>query len=193
MKFGLATLGLAALAEASPFYGWYAPVYAPVVKLGPKHEWVEGYGYAIPQAKAAEERKKREADAAVLGSASTAPDVPLVAAPYAAPVPHALLAAGPHSATVEHVGTEVIPGAVTEGEPVALPGVVPVGYAAHPYGYGLWGRKKREAEAKPEAEAAADAYYGYYGHPGYYGGRYYGLGYRGYYGHGYGFGYYGKK
>ena len=124
---GLATLGLAALAEANPWYGWYG--YAPVVKLGPKHEWVEGYGYAIPQAKAAEERKKREADAAVLGSASTAPDVPLVAAPYAAPVPHALLAAGPHSATVEHVGTEVIPGAVTEGEPVALPGVVPVGYA----------------------------------------------------------------
>jgi len=193
MKFGLATLGLAALAEASPFYGYYAPVYAPVVKLGPKHEWVEGYGYAIPQAKAAEERKKREADAAVLGSASSAPAVDLVAAPYAAPVPHALLAAGPHSATVEHVGTEVIPGAVTEGEPVALPGVVPVGYAAHPYGYGLWGRKKREAEAKPEAEADA-YYYGYYGHPGYYGGRYaYGLGYRGYYGHAYGYGYYGKK
>merc|ERR1712026_345040 len=34
--------------------------------------------------------------------------------------------------------------------------------------------------AEPEADAAADAWYGYYGYPGYYG-----LGYRGYYGYPY--------
>jgi len=179
MKFGLATLGLAALAEANPWYGWYG--YAPVVKLGPKHEWVEGYGYAIPQAKAAEERKKREAVAepepAVLGSSSSAPLVygaPLLGAPLGLP-------ALTHGATVEHKGTEVTPGAVTVGEPVSLGYAVPLP---------LWGRKKREAE--PEAEAEADPeswYYGYYGH-GY--GRYYGYGYGGYYGYPYGYyGYYG--
>merc|ERR1711982_150848 len=44
--------------------------------------------------------------------------------------------------------------------------------------------------AEPEADAAADAWYGYYGHPGYYGyGRPYGY-YGGYYG--YGLGYYGR-
>merc|ERR1711878_62135 len=59
--------------------------------------------------------------------------------------------------------------------------------------------------AEPEADAAADAWYGYYGHPGYYGyGRgYYGLGYAsryygygGYYGHPYRYGgyrYFGKR
>ena len=50
------------MAEASPFYYWGYPYYYHPLKLGPKHEWVEGYGYAIPQAKAAEERKKREAE-----------------------------------------------------------------------------------------------------------------------------------
>merc|ERR1712122_232222 len=48
--------------------------------------------------------------------------------------------------------------------------------------------------AEPEADAAADAWYGYYGHPGYYGYGY-GLGYRGYYGGYYGYpyrGYYGR-
>merc|ERR1712102_243776 len=45
--------------------------------------------------------------------------------------------------------------------------------------------------ADPEADAAADAWYGYYGHPGYYGYRAYGYGYGlGYYGHRWG-GYYG--
>merc|ERR1712223_1453613 len=43
----------------------------------------------------------------------------------------------------------------------------------------------------PEAGAAADAWYGYYGYPGYYGHRYYGYG--GYYGHRYGYGYWGRK
>merc|ERR1711899_250198 len=43
----------------------------------------------------------------------------------------------------------------------------------------------------PEADPAADAWYGYYGYPGYYGHRYYGYG--GYYGHRYGYGYWGRK
>ena len=46
------------------------------------------------------------------------------------------------------------------------------------YGYRYW-KREAESDAKPEAESAADAYYRYYGH------RYYGLGYRGYYGHPY--------
>merc|ERR1711997_1417656 len=93
----------------------------------------------------------------------------------------ALLAHVPHGATVEHKGTEVIPGAVSEGEPIAA-----VAYTGH-YGYGYphWGRKKRAPEA--EADAAAEAYYGYYGYPGYYGG--YGRYYGGYYGYPYGYGY----
>merc|ERR1712033_161253 len=42
------------------------------------------------------------------------------------------------------------------------------------YGYGLWGRKKREAEPAPTADANADPWL-YYGHGGYYGlGHYYG-------------------
>jgi len=181
MKFAIALSLLAAMAEASPFYYWGYPYYYHPLKLGPKHEWVEGYGYAIPQAKAAEERKKREAVAepepAVLGSSSSAPLVygaPLLGAPLGLP-------ALTHGATVEHKGTEVTPGAVTVGEPVSLGYAVPLP---------LWGRKKREAE--PEAEAEADPeswYYGYYGH-GY--GRYYGYGYGGYYGYPYGYyGYYG--
>merc|ERR1712082_232858 len=59
------------------------------------------------------------------------------------------------------------------------------GYYGHRY-YGLWGRKKREAEPEPNAEPdpKADPYYYYsYGYPAYwyghyggdYGHRYYGL------------------
>merc|ERR1711982_102665 len=52
-----------------------------------------------------------------------------------------------------------------------------------------------EAEPKPEADAAADAWYSYYGygHPGYYGAYrgYYGLGWGGYYGGYYGYPRYG--
>merc|ERR1739838_824717 len=128
-----------------------------------------GYGYAIPQAAKPAERKRREAEAdpepAVLGSQSSAPAVPLVAAPYAiGAIPEALLAHIPHGATFEHKGTEVIPGAVSEGEAEGV------------------------SEADPEA-------YGYYSYPGYYGhgyGGYYGHLYAGYYGHPYGYGYYGK-
>merc|ERR1712241_248328 len=55
-----------------------------------------------------------------------------------------------------------------------------LGYARYGLGhtYGLWGRKKRSAEAEPAAEAEADPWL-YYG-LGLYGG-YYGLGHRGYY------------
>ena len=78
------------------------------------------------------------------------------------------------------------------------------GVYGYPYG-GLYGyadpvvapakeveRKKREAdpEADPEAEAAADAWYGYYGRPSYYGG-WYGRGYGGYGGYYGGWGGYG--
>merc|ERR1711994_611414 len=66
MKFAVALPFLAALAEANPWGYWGYPYRG--IKLGPKHEWVEGYGYAIPQVKPAEERKKREAEAAVLGT-----------------------------------------------------------------------------------------------------------------------------
>jgi len=52
----------------------------------------------------------------------------------------------------------------------------PLAYAGYPYAHGLYGRKKREAEAEPEADAAA--FYGGYGYP-------YALGYAGYHGLGY--------
>merc|ERR1711992_175027 len=73
------------------------------------------------------------------------------------------------------------------------------GYCGYrPYSYGLWGRKKREAEptaaAEPAADAEADPWYLYSGHYGYarpYGYGYYG--YRPYYGGYYGWGgYYGR-
>ena len=120
------------MAEASPFYYWGYPYFYHPLKLGPKHEWVEGYGYAIPQAKPAEERKKREATAvpepepepAVLASFSSISGGAKIVQPYA--VGDTLLGAVPHSATVEHKGTEVIPGAVSIGVPIASPGF---GYA----------------------------------------------------------------
>merc|ERR1712025_1197448 len=77
-------------------------------------------------------------------------------------------------------------------------GYRPYGYR---YGYGLWGRKKREAEASPEANAEAapvadpnadpnaDPWY-YYAHRPYAYGGYYG--YRPY-GYGYGYGLWGRK
>merc|ERR1712038_1372069 len=48
-----------------------------------------------------------------------------------------------------------------------------------------------ELKSGPNPDPAADAWYGYYGYPGYYGHRYYGYG--GYYGHRYGYGYWGRK
>ena len=51
----------------------------------------------------------------------------------------------------------------------------------------VFGAEMAEAEPKAEPKAETDAwYYGYYGHPGYFGGRY---AYRGYYWHPYGYGY----
>ena len=115
------------MAEAKP---WGYPYRG--IKLGPIHEWVDGYGYAIPDVKPAEERKKREATAvaepkpepAVLASFSSIPGGAEIVQPYA--IGTTLLGAVPHSATVEHKGTEVIPGAVSIGVPIASPGF---GYA----------------------------------------------------------------
>merc|ERR1712242_194175 len=72
-------------------------------------------------------------------------------------------------------------------------------YGYRPYAYGLYGRKKREAEptaaAGPAADAEADPWYlysGYYGYARPYGYGYYG--YRPYYGGYYGWGgYYERK
>merc|ERR1712203_810651 len=117
-------------------------------------------------------RQKREADPAVLATTHAAPAVVPhlgygLGYAYGAPYLHHAV---PHTYTVAHKDAVVTPGAVD----------VKVHAPAVPDA-----RKKRDAEAEPEADAAADAYYRYYGHPGYYGygyGRYYG----GYYGLGYG-------
>merc|ERR1711863_173942 len=50
---------------------------------------------------------------------------------------------------------------------------------------------ENDYQSGPNPDPAADAWYGYYGYPGYYGHRYYGYG--GYYGHRYGYGYWGRK
>merc|ERR1712008_74403 len=119
--------------------------------------------------------------------------------------------ATPHAYTVSAPAvTHTVP-AVAYTHPVAAYGY---GHHAGVYGYphaygGLYGyglpvvapaaeaeRKKRDAdpeatpEADPEAEAAADAWYGYYGRPSYYGGHY-GRGYGGYGGYYGGYGGYG--
>jgi len=147
------------------------------------------------------------------------------AAAYGYGLPYAGHHAVPHAYTVSAPAvTHTVP-AVTYTHPTAAYGYglpyaghhagVYGGYGGYPHAYGgLYGyglpvvapaaeaeRKKRDAdpeatpEADPEAEAAADAWYGYYGRPSYYGGHYgrgYG-GYGGYYGRGYGGygGYYG--
>merc|ERR1712129_675301 len=145
-----------------------------------------------------------EADPAVLAS-SSAVTVPQALGygihhPYAAAYGYGLPYAGhhaiPHTYTVSAPAVAHTVPAVTYGHHAGV-----YGYP-HAYGglYGYAGRKKRDAEATPEAtpeadpeaEAAADAWYGYYGRPSYYGGHYgrgYGYGgYGGYYG-GYGRGY----
>ena len=50
---------------------------------------------------------------------------------------------------------------------------------------------ENDYQSGPNPDPAADAWYGFYGYPGYYGHRYYGYG--GYYGHRYGYGYWGRK
>merc|ERR1711981_498593 len=113
----------------------------------------------------------------------------------------------PHVAVAHHVAPLAVPVARTaavtavDHTPAEVTHTVTpvVAHYAHPYGYGYWGRKKREADPdtvngvpyayahpygywgrkKREAEADASAYYyGYYGH----GYPYYGYGYHGYYG-----------
>jgi len=215
MKFVLALLFLAGLAFATEeqpsgpnpdpaadayyrYYGGYPGYYGGYGRYyGGYYGGYGGYGWG---------RKKREADPAVLATTHAAPAVVPhlgyglghLGYAYGAPYLHHAV---PHTYTVAHKDAVVTPGAVDVK--VSAPAAV---YAGH-FGYGLpWGygypvlaapaaaepavadaRKKRDAEAEPEADAAADAYYGYYGHPGYYGG--YGRYYGGYYGRGYGYGY----
>jgi len=179
-----------------------------------------GYGYGGYY------RGKRDAEAkpAVLASSSALTTPQVVhpygyAAGYGYGLPYAGHHAIPHAYTVSAPAvTHTVP-AVTYTHPAAH--VYHAGVYGFPHAYGgLYGyglpvvapakeaeRKKRDAEsdpeatpeADPEAEAAADAWYGYYGRPGYYGhgygygGRRWG-GYGGYYGgwggyglHGYGY------
>merc|ERR1711944_169841 len=212
MKYLVALLFLAALAIAEPesnpeatadpaadaWYGYYGyPGYYGHRYYGWGGYYGHRYGYGYWG------RKKREADPAVLASSSalTAPQtVDLPVAPYAYGLHAPLLAhAVPHTYTVGPATVEHTPGTVevkSVGTPLVYAGYHPYGHWG--YGYGLpvlaaapaaaeavtEERKKRDADADP----AADAWYGYYGYPGYYGygyrywGGYYGLGYRGYWG-----------
>merc|ERR1712203_406621 len=128
-----------------------------------------------------------EADPAVLAS-SSALTAPQVVHPYAGVYGYGLPYAGlhhavPHTYTVSAPAvTHTVP-AFTYAHPAAH--VYHAGVYGHPYG-GIYGYglpivapAKEEAERKKrEADAAADAWYGYYGRPSYYGG-YYGRGYYG--------------
>jgi len=204
MKFVLALLFLAGLAlaqeaekgpnaEADPaaWYGGYYgyPAYRGYYGYGGYYGHGYGYGYYG--------RKKREADPAVVATTYSAPAVvPHLGYALGAPYLHHAV---PHTYTVAHKDAVVTPGKVEVTQEPAK-----IVYAGH-YGYGLpyahWGyglpllakpaeeaaavdaRKKREAEADPEAW-----YYAHYGHLGYGYGGYYG----GYYGYpGYGYAYYG--
>jgi len=204
-------------AAADAYYGYYGyPGYG-----GYGGRYYGGYGGYYNRGYGYYGRKKRdaEADPAVLATTHAAPAVVPhlgyglghLGYAYGAPYLHHAV---PHTYTVAHKDAVVTPGAVD----VKVHAPVYAGhfgyglpYAGHlGYAYGGYGlpvvaaaaaapavadaRKKRDAEAEPEADAdaAAEAYYGYYGHPGYYGGYggyrgYYG-GYGGYYGRGYGYG-----
>jgi len=199
MKFVLALLFLAGLAfadeagpnaEADPaawYGGYYGYPYRGYYGYGGYYGHGYGYGYYG--------RKKREADPAVVATTYSAPAVvPHLGYALGAPYLHHAV---PHTYTVAHKDAVVTPGKVEVTQEPAK-----VVYAGH-YGYGLpyahWGyglpllakpaeepaaveaRKKREAEADPEAW--------YYGHYGY---GHLGYGYGGYYGYPYyGYGYYG--
>jgi len=204
MKFVLALLFLAGLAfadeqpagpnaEADPaawyggYYGYGRPYYGGYYGGYYGHR----YGYGLWG------RKKREADPAVVATTYSAPAVvPHLGYALGAPYLHHAV---PHTYTVAHKDAVVTPGKVEVA-------TTPVVYAGH-YGYGLpyahWGyglpllakpaeeaaavdaRKKREAEADPEAW-----YYGHYGYGlGY--GHHLGYGYGGYGYPYYGYGYYG--
>jgi len=123
--------------------------------------------YAHPYGYGLWGRKKREAEP------DTVNGVPLAYGHGL--LPHVAPLAVPVARTAAVTGVEHHAGAVTH---TVTPVVAPVyAHYGHPYGYGLWGRKKREAEADAEA---SPYYYGYYG-AGY---PYYGYGYahHGYYG-----------
>merc|ERR1712156_199295 len=224
MKFVLALLFLAGLAFAEPeseasadpaadaWYGYYGLGYGYGRYYGGYYGYPGYYGYGYYGRKKREATAVPEPEPAVLASRSQLVNGPEIVQPYvAAPGVGAI----PINPTVTHVGTEHIPGAVAEGEPLPSPGVVHLGYGlplhhGWGYGYGLAHppvvaaapvaaaaapaeapaavdvRKKREAEAEADPESW---YYGYYGH-GY--GGYYGLGYGRYYGgyYGYPYGYY---
>jgi len=209
MKFVFAVLLLAGLAFAEPestpeaeadpaadaWYGYYGRGYG-YGGYGYGHRYYGGYyghpyGYGYYRGK-----RDAEADPAVLAS-SSALTAPQVVHPYAGVYGYGLPYAH-HAIPVTHT----VP-AVTYAHPAAH--VYHAGVYGYPYaglyGYGLpvvapakeeAERKKREAdpEADPEAEAAADAWYGYYGRPSYYGG-WYGRGYGGYGGYYGGWGGYG--
>merc|ERR1711997_164621 len=200
MKFVLALLFLAGLAlaqeaekgpnaEADPaawYGGYYGYPYRGYYGYGGYYGHGYGYGYYG--------RKKREADPAVLATTHAAPAVvPHLGYGYALGAPY-LHHAVPHTYTIAHKDAVVTPAKV-DVKVAAAPVVYAGHYGyAHPYahwGYGLGlpllakpaeeaaavdARKKREAEADPEAW-----YYGHYG---------YGLGYGHHLGYGYG-GYYG--
>jgi len=117
------------------YYGGYGGYYGGYRGYG-------GYGYGYYG------RKKREADPAVLATTHSAPAVAPLVHPYGIHGYALGYGYGLHHAptvgyTVEHKATEHIPGAVTAvaGEPTV---VHVAGYGG--YGYGLWGRKKREAD-----------------------------------------------
>jgi len=165
-------LSVIAVTEASP--GWY---WGPL-KLGPKHEWVEGYGYAIPQAeKSAAERKKREADPGVYGYYGYLP------------YHHGYKPANIKMEDVDYGKTGIkynVKKRSAEADPEADPGFLAYGYPYVPYipyvpltveprnptayGYSAGAKvvvaepktvEKRDAEADPEADPGLLAYHPY--------------------------------
>jgi len=219
MKFVLALLFLAALAFAepeanpAPWYGyWGYPYY---IRTGPKHTWVDGYGYAIVGAKepAAAERKKREADPApwhygywgypygyygrkttwvdgygyaITGRKKRESDPAVLGSQSSAP---------PQPLTTPYLGHPLVGGlphsaTVEHKGTEVIPGAVAAGESipgATVYAghYGYGLPLYGRKKREAEAEAEADPESWYYGYYGHHLG-YYG----GYYGYPYGYGYY---
>jgi len=154
MKYVFALLLLAGLALAEPestpdadaaadaWYGYYGHGLGYRRYYGGYYGGYYGRGYGYGYGYYG--RKKREADPAVLATTHSAPAVAPLVHPYGYALGYGY---GLHHAptvgyTVEHKATEHIPGAVTAvaGEPTV------VHVAGYGLGYGLWGRKKREAD-----------------------------------------------
>merc|ERR1712066_833940 len=89
---------------------------------------------------------------ALVAGVSAEADADAFYSPYALPYAYGAYAFGGKSAPCVNAANVPVPCA---GAPLA--------YAGYPYAHGLYGRKKREAEAEPEADAAA--FYGGYGYP----------------------------